>query len=428
VVCLAHPFWKLLSQRLHHRSQALRRGLRDGFSTLTLLIGLMLVLVAWLLIASPSAEALPQGVRGAISTPSIAPLLAQTSDVEALRQQQLTLEQQRQQLSNEQGRLKALEHSANSNLRGLQRNLKTTQGQIKTSETDLQGAIKVLQQLETKLSKAEEAYQQQSRSTIARLQFLQRQKLDSGWAVLLQSQTLNDFLGRRYHLKKLYQADRQMLIGLKTTADQLEQQRDQVETQKNSITLMTQQLMLQQSTLEAQATYQKGSIDRLKQDRRAMQMAQTQLDQDSQAISRLIQQRITLGQFAYRGTGQMLLPCAGEVTSGFGWRMHPVLGYERFHSGIDLGADYGSLIHAADRGLVIFAGWYGGYGNAVIIDHGGGITTLYGHASELYIAEGQEVQRGQAIAAVGSTGLSTGPHLHFEVRRNGDPTDPVAFL
>jgi murein DD-endopeptidase MepM/ murein hydrolase activator NlpD len=124
----------------------------------------------------------------------------------------------------------------------------------------------------------------------------------------------------------------------------------------------------------------------------------------------------------------MVYPCAGEITSGFGWRTHPILGYQRFHAGVDFGADYGTVIYAADSGTVIFAGWYGGYGNAVIIDHGGGITTLYGHSSELYVAEGQTVQRGQAIAAVGSTGLSTGPHLHFEVRENGEPVDPMAYL
>ena len=124
----------------------------------------------------------------------------------------------------------------------------------------------------------------------------------------------------------------------------------------------------------------------------------------------------------------MVYPCAGEITSSFGWRTHPILGYQRFHSGVDFGADYGTTIHAADSGTVIFSGWYGGYGNAVILDHGNGISSLYGHTSELYVSEGQTVQRGQSIAAVGSTGLSTGPHLHFEVRQDGDPVDPMAYL
>jgi len=170
-------------------------------------------------------------------------------------------------------------------------------------------------------------------------------------------------------------------------------------------------------------------IGRLRTDRRALEAAETQLAKDSQNIALLIQQRVgNQHGITLRGTGQMVLPCAAPITSGFGWRMHPILGYERFHSGIDFGADYGTLIAAADSGTVIFAGWYGGYGTAVIIDHGNGITTLYGHTSELYVTEGQTVQRGQAIATVGSTGLSTGPHLHFEVRQAGEPVDPTAYL
>jgi murein DD-endopeptidase MepM/ murein hydrolase activator NlpD len=381
---------------------------------LMLVAGLLVVMIGWMLLSVPPARAV---VLGQVA-----------GSVEELQKQQIQLDQQRSQVSEEKKRLKILENSANTTLNGLQSNIKTTTSDIKASEGDLQTATKTLQQLETKLTSAEQTYRQKQLSTIARLQFLQRQRLDRGWAVLLQSQSLNEFLDRRYHLKKVYQSDRQMLVGLKIDADRLEQQRNLVEGKKNEITLMTQQLMGQKSTLQAQAVYQKESIGRLKSDRRAMEVAETQLEQDVRTISSIIQQRMSHGIVAYRGTGQMILPCPGEITSGFGWRVHPVLGYERFHSGLDVGADYGTVINAADRGMVIFAGWYGGYGNAVIIDHGGGLTTLYGHTSELYVAEGQEVQRGQAIAAVGSTGLSTGPHLHFEVRREGDPVDPVAFL
>jgi murein DD-endopeptidase MepM/ murein hydrolase activator NlpD len=123
-----------------------------------------------------------------------------------------------------------------------------------------------------------------------------------------------------------------------------------------------------------------------------------------------------------------MFPSDAEITSGFGWRRHPILRQERFHAGIDFGASYGSTIRAAEGGKVIFAGWYGGYGNTVIINHGGGISTLYGHTSKLYVSQGKIVQPGEAIAAVGSTGLSTGPHLHFEVRQDGEPVDPMAYL
>ncbi|MEM7649388.1 MAG: M23 family metallopeptidase, partial [Cyanobacteria bacterium P01_A01_bin.70] len=96
--------------------------------------------------------------------------------------------------------------------------------------------------------------------------------------------------------------------------------------------------------------------------------------------------------------------------------------------GVDFGAPQGTTIYAADSGSVIYAGWYGGYGRTVIVDHGGGITTLYAHSSRLFVSAGQAVTQGQAIAAIGSTGLSTGPHLHFEVRQNGNPVNPMAYL
>ena len=121
-------------------------------------------------------------------------------------------------------------------------------------------------------------------------------------------------------------------------------------------------------------------------------------------------------------------PINGEITSPFGWRTHPVFGSARFHSGLDIGADYGDPVVAADGGVIVHADWLGGYGKAVIIDHGNGLQTLYGHNSELVVSEGQGVSKGQMIARAGSTGYSTGPHVHFEVRSGGSPVDPTGYL
>lgn len=121
-------------------------------------------------------------------------------------------------------------------------------------------------------------------------------------------------------------------------------------------------------------------------------------------------------------------PTAGGVASGYGQRLHPVLGYYRLHSGLDIGGAMGQPIFASKEGTVILAGWNGGYGNTVVIDHGGGITTLYAHQSALNVSVGQSVSRGDIVGQVGSTGLSTGPHLHFEVRVNGTAIDPLPFM
>jgi murein DD-endopeptidase MepM/ murein hydrolase activator NlpD len=127
-------------------------------------------------------------------------------------------------------------------------------------------------------------------------------------------------------------------------------------------------------------------------------------------------------------SGMFSWPVNGTITSPFGWRTNPFGGGPEFHQGLDIAAPMGTTVTAAAGGTVIMAQWYGGYGNYILIDHGAGFSTGYGHLSAMYVSVGQSVQRGQAIGAVGSTGQSTGPHLHFEVRIAGKPVDPAPRL
>ncbi len=127
-------------------------------------------------------------------------------------------------------------------------------------------------------------------------------------------------------------------------------------------------------------------------------------------------------------SGKFMWPVAGSFRSGFGWRIHPIFGVRRFHMGIDLTAPYGTLIKAGDGGQVIQAGYSGGYGYTILLYHGGGFATRYAHLSSIRCAAGQFVARGQVIGLVGSTGWSTGPHLHFEVRINGAAQNPLQYL
>jgi murein DD-endopeptidase MepM/ murein hydrolase activator NlpD len=364
------------------------------------------------------------------------------NSIDALRIQQQQVKQQRQNFVEERDRLTNIQQEAQQHLTGLNQNLQTTNSNIQDSELRLKLATERLQQLQADLGMAERSYQDRQTATIGRLRFLQRSPASVGWAVLLQSQNISDFLDRRRQLKLVYQADQKILAKLTKQANQIKKQKTDVEQQKNEIALIRQQLLAQKADYQGQAELQSDLILRLNSDRLALEAAQNQLDKDSQALGSLIQQKIaearareeaqnkanSRNSIILRGTGIMAFPSDASTSSPFGWRMHPVLGYRRFHAGLDFGASYGTTIRAADSGTVIMAGWYGGYGNAVIIDHGKGITTLYGHTSQLFVFEGQTVQRGQAIAAVGSTGLSTGPHLHFEVRKDGTPVDPMNFL
>ncbi|MDX2097721.1 MAG: peptidoglycan DD-metalloendopeptidase family protein [Leptolyngbyaceae cyanobacterium bins.59] len=375
------------------------------------LIGLLLVLCWYLLVGA----------------------VAQGTTVEELQQQQQQIEQQRSAIIRERDRLRNLQKAAEEHLNGLRQNIDLTNVRIQDSEYQLKLAKQSLKYLQEDLALATQQYQQRQIAAVGRLQYLQRQKGRQGWALLLQSRNLNQFLDRRYQLKLLYRLDRDRLAGLKQQADELKQQRLDVERQKNQVALLTQQLLFQKKVIESQAQSQTALVQRLRGDRVALQAAEEQLEKDSETVRELIQQRLrdpgrSETGIVLRGTGQMSYPNDGEISSGFGWRTHPILGYERFHAGVDFAADYGSTIRAADSGMVFMAGWYGGYGNTVILDHGNGITTLYAHASEVLVAEGQTVQRGEPIALVGSTGLSTGPHLHFEVRQDGEPVDPMSYL
>ncbi|MDZ8187113.1 MAG: peptidoglycan DD-metalloendopeptidase family protein [Nostoc sp. ChiSLP02] len=360
-----------------------------------------------------------------------------TQSIDMLRQQQQQMDRQRQSVVNERDRLTNLQQQAQKHLTGLKQNLQTTDSYIQESESRLQQATQRLQQLETDLAVAQRAYETRQIATVARLRYLQRSPASQGWAVLLESQNISDFFSRRHQLKLVYQADQQILQKLNAQANSINQQKTQVEEQKNQIALIREQLLAQKADYQTQAQSQSELIQRLNSDRLALEAAQNQLDRESKNLEVLIQQKVAQAAQAktnsrttikIQGTGVFAYPSDAATSSPFGWRMHPVLGYRRFHAGLDFAASYGSTIRAADSGTVIFAGWYGGYGRAVIIDHGNGITTLYGHTSELYVSDGQAVERGQAIAAVGSTGLSTGPHLHFEVRRNGSPVNPADYL
>ena len=352
------------------------------------------------------------------------------TDVNGLQQQRQQVQQQRQQVQQQRDYLKSLEKSASDDLSGLQKRLRSTQASLETQEAALQTAKAALSKLEVSLTQTEAIYSKQQRAMVTRLQFLQRQRDRQGLAILLKSTNLNELLDRRYQLKRLYDADRKSLSILQKQTDKLALNRLDVETQKNQISLIMQQLLAQKSETQAQSNYQKEFISHLKTNRQALESAISQLEKDSNSISQLIRQR-SIGDrngIVITGNGAISFPVDGEVTSGFGYRQHPILGYQKFHSGLDFGADSGTTIRSAAAGVVIFADWYGGYGNTVIVDHGGGITTLYGHTEGFYIASGQTVQKGQPIAAVGSTGLSTGPHLHFEVRKDGEPIDPAQFL
>jgi murein DD-endopeptidase MepM/ murein hydrolase activator NlpD len=232
-------------------------------------------------------------------------------------------------------------------------------------------------------------------------------------------------------LEHKYEAAITRLERLHTAQDEARAERAR---ERNRVADLVEQRQQVAAQLEGQAAEHKAVLAGLEGDERRYAAAIDALESQSDKIENHLadlaaQQRGgRAGGTPAASSGSLQWPVNGPVTSGFGYRTHPVLGTLRLHAGVDFGVGTGTPIVAADDGVVVSAGWLGGYGNAVIIDHGGGVATLYGHQSRLAVSSGASVSRGEVIGYVGSTGMSTGPHLHFELRINGVPTDPMSRL
>lgn len=176
---------------------------------------------------------------------------------------------------------------------------------------------------------------------------------------------------------------------------------------------------------DAARSQKQGVLEAAQQDAAAYEAQEAELAAQSEEIAQQLRAAGTTAPPA-EATGSLIWPMEGSVSSSFG--MRTLLGVTRMHNGIDIAGPGGRAILAADGGTVVLAGWNGGYGKCVIVDHGGGLATLYGHQSQVNVSVGQRVEQGQTIGLCGSTGYSTGPHLHFEVRVNGSPNNPLNYL
>lgn len=270
--------------------------------------------------------------------------------------------------------------------------------------------------LEKELAEAQEKVETQTTNLNGRLRNMYKNGSVGFIDVLLDSGSFTEFLTNLDMVEKIYSSDKDVLAELEEAHDEVEKKKTEVETLQTELKESKAVVEEEKQAIAASNEETEKMIDELQAD--ADRLTQELQNQGSSSEDS-----------TYLG-GQMAwpTPSSGTVTSPFGWRIHPIYGYKKFHTGIDIGASSGSAIVAANPGTVLSAGWNGGYGKCVIIDHGGGVTTLYAHSSSLNVSAGQYVERGQKIAAVGSTGASTGPHLHFEVRINGGYVNPYPYI
>lgn len=268
--------------------------------------------------------------------------------------------------------------------------------------------------------------------------------------VILGANSFSDFANRVELLKRIIRSDYNLILEIQKQKAAIEAKKAQLEEDKRQLDVLAAEAEKTQKEIAAKKAEQQKVLDAAKSNKAAAAQMEQDLNAQLASVRNLIQQRLAAAEAArqaaqqaaesdngggggsddnyVQGTGAMSWPCSGPITSPFGYRTHPIFGTTIFHAGIDIGVDYGTPIHAADSGVVVYSGWISGYGNAVIIDHGGGVSTLYGHNQSLAVSEGQSVSKGSVVAYAGSTGNSTGPHCHFEVDVNGSPVNPMGYL
>jgi murein DD-endopeptidase MepM/ murein hydrolase activator NlpD len=246
-------------------------------------------------------------------------------------------------------------------------------------------------------------------------------------AEFINSRSIGELADRRYILERIAKRDRELFAEYVALKEQVAAKKRRVDHLVMEITALAASQREQQGELEVVREAKADVLGELRNQQDKLQRIIAQLDAEENQIQAKID--------AYnRGPGPKLPPFTGKFgrpvnapmgNRRFGLRKHPILGVTRMHNGIDFGARHGAPIFAAADGVVISASYGRGFGNHVILDHGGGVTTIYAHCSRMSVRSGQRVRKGQTIAAVGSTGLSTGPHLHFEVRVNGRAVNPL---
>ena len=263
-------------------------------------------------------------------------------------------------------------------------------------------------------------------------------------SVLLSAQTFSQFVERWEDLRLLIDSNQQAVRQRKEAAQRVAAVEAELERTQVQLGQEQQQQQQAHNQLDTLASEKRNLVAVADQQRRTVAVQVAQMEDLSAAeesqLESLIRQRQAEIEAARRASGvagtqvpstspgSLSWPVSGTITSPFGWRSNPFGGAPDFHPGLDIAAPSGTTVTATAGGQVILAQWYGGYGNFILIDHGGGLSSGYGHLSAIYVSVGQSITRGQAIGAVGSTGRSTGPHLHFEVRLNGKPVDPAPRL
>ena len=351
----------------------------------------------------------------------------QTQDLQTQR------DELQNQLSEANGELNEVQSNLSENLQQVEKldeKISTAEQQLEEQESKITELKNSIDQIEEELNTITEKYDKQvdlfKKRMVAIYISGDTQYLD----VLLKSRSLTDFISSYYIISQLTDIDENLLNDLETKKKAISLSKQKLENEKKEMATILENQTRTTRTLQNTKKMRENFIEKLSDEEKTLQ---AKIDEINKQYEEVNQQILELAQQGLDTTyigGELAWPVPGytRITSKYAMRVHPITGQYKLHTGVDIGAPEGANFVAANDGIVTKAGPNTAYGNMVIIDHGGGVSTLYAHGSEILVEVGQTVKRGDAVLKVGSTGYSTGPHAHFEVRINGVTTDPLPYI
>jgi murein DD-endopeptidase MepM/ murein hydrolase activator NlpD len=314
-----------------------------------------------------------------------------------------------------------------NDINSLNDNIRNLSSEITGLDDDILDYEAKIASLEADLDETEIALEDRKETLYSRLRVMYKSKDVGYFEILFGAKDFEDLLTRMDMMKLLVEHDTDLIQRLDTDIKELELIKVDLSDNRQSLLSTRTQLDSKQVNLNSQVSVLGEKKTQLSKDLEALDSQVDSLNSDANQLTKLIEKMQLEAKYV---GGEMAWPAPGiyRITSPFGYRIHPILNTKKLHTGIDIGAPQGTRIVAAQSGTIIYSDWYGGYGLVIMIDHGGGIVTLYGHNSKLVAKVGQKVEKGQQVSYSGTTGMSTGPHLHFEVRENGQYVDPLTYV
>ena len=314
----------------------------------------------------------------------------------------------------------------------IEKKIDSTQSEIDSLQNDINDADARISQKETELVEAEQQAENQYEAMKIRLRTMYEDNSSSYISLLFSGENLTDMFSMAELIKQLLDYDNNMYDKFIATKEKIAAAKKDIEDEKARYQKSQDSYKNKRNELQGLKSDLSGTISKLENDIEEYKKAYAEFERQETALKAQIAAALknsTSGGANYSG-GQLAWPAPGYtyITSPFGYRIHPTLKVYKLHTGFDIAAPMNATVIAAEAGKVITAQYNSAYGNYIVINHGNGISTLYAHNTSLLVSAGDQVTRGQTIAKVGSTGFSTGPHLHFEVLKNGTCTDPAAYF